>query len=363
MKIENLFAKRVTVADGLKVTLSPHFAYSVFGVRGRYDTVTSIGMYVPSLYPGTGFFAHPSDSKSYRLFVNEQKALTKQNLWTLIRGKECSFEKESVKLEQAINNATGINKTVLLTYQNAFQLAKEAESVARIVDAVKELIHRKHSNKYLVSVLSHYKNRYATLQHQVKSVQLHTDKVLTDEAMEKWKAVMEAFGKLVEARRIWHVVQEDGRESYHQVHFDLGIFNYMASPFDTPVMRDKDNVHYYLYSSMIIKARSNVDFDVIPLRDLEIEYSTVDLNTLETMPTFQALQQKKHRHKHHHSDHTDATSTLFATSGRDQVVGQILIPQMNLAFFVNRTGPAQDFVKAIREFQPYAVSPEELLGM
>ena len=49
--------------------------------------------------------------------------------------------------------------------------------------------------------------------------------------------------------------------------------------------------------------------------------------------------------------YTDAASTLFATTGRERVVGRIGIPQLGLVFFVNRTGPAEGFVKAINEFK------------
>lgn len=353
MKIEKLFAKRVSVADGLKVKVDPHFFFSTFGVRGRYETVTKTGQYIPSIHPGTGFFARPSDSSSYRHFVREQRKVTKQNLWTLIARKEPSFEREQKAVEAAIKQSTGNRSDFLSRYLSTLLIAKEAEMVDRCMRGIKDKLHKDRSNKFYSSVLSQYKGRYATLQHDVKSSQGDIANTLTDETRPYWQKVVETFELLAQARRLWHVVSTDEGDSYRQVFFDLGVFDYVHSPFDTPVMRDSEGLHYYLYPAGIIRARSNVDFDWFSLKDVDFEFSVVDLNTLDVTPTFGSSKKKKKKHHKGHQDyvHTDAASTLFATTGRERVVGRIGIPQLGLVFFVNRTGPAEDFVKAINDFK------------
>lgn len=355
MKIEQFFAKRVTVADGLKVRVNPHFFYSTFGVRGRYDTVTKTGLYVPSPHPGTGFFSHPSDSSSYRYFVRAQRQLIKQNFWTLLFKKEPSFAKEEKAVEMALSEAKGLKRNMLSQYHGALLIAKEAEMVDRYTSAIKERIHKKHSSKYLVSILSHYKSRYATLQHNIKLAQGNILDVLSDEQRDLWAQTVNGFDKLVEARRVWHVVNHDGTESYCQVFFDLGIFNFVQSPYDTPVMRDSEGIHYYIYPTAVVRARSNVDFDIFNLDEVDFEFSVIDLNTLDVQPTFGGSREKKKKRKHskhqHRYDHADAASALFATASHERVVGRIGIPQLDLVFFVNRTGPAEEFVTAINRFK------------
>ena len=147
-------------------------------------------------------------------------------------------------------------------------------------------------NKTLTSILSHYKSRIATLQHEVKSAQININEFMNGEALAEWGHVVEEFGKLVDSRRLWHVEYDGSRCYYHQVFFDMGIFDFVQSPFDTPVMRDSSGTHYYLYPTGLIKAQSSVDFEMIPIEDLNLEYGVVDLNTLENRPDFYGARKK-----------------------------------------------------------------------
>ena len=50
---------------------------------------------------------------------------------------------------------------------------------------------------------------------------------------------------------------------------DLGIFDFIKSPVDTPVFRTNKGETFYLYPNYVIRARSAVDFDIIPLTEVE----------------------------------------------------------------------------------------------
>ena len=342
----DIFRKRMTVAEGLRVPVSRHFFYSTFAVRGRYDSGSHMGGFVCEGTPGTGFFVRNSESHSYRRFVSALKKEQQQNIWTLLFGKEPNFDKEYKLVEAAFENANNDNvKRILSSYQNVISLAKDEEQLQRIVRAIKDKM-GDHPNKSLVSVISHYKSSIAGLERDVRSAQINYSKNMDESQLAAWTKVVEAFHLLVESRRLWSVFLDKDTPAYQQVFFDMGIFDYIQSPGDTPVMRDYENVHYYLYPDGMIVARSSVDFDFYKWQDMDFEFKVVDISTLAVRPQFNS---HSHKSKHKHSS-TDALSTLYGMS-HAQVVGEIYIPKIDRRFFVNHTGPAEDFCKAIKEYK------------
>ncbi|MBP5547884.1 MAG: hypothetical protein J6X58_03205 [Bacteroidales bacterium] len=346
MKLINLFRKRLTVADGLRLPVSGHFYYSTFAVRGRYDNSSLFSAFVCEGTPGTGFFVRNTESHSYRRFVDKCRAKNKQNLLTFILRKEPDFDKEYQRIEQVFSNLDDERKrNILASYQNVVSMAKDEEILQRIVRAIKDKMGN-HPKKSLVSVLTHYKSSIASMERDVRSVQINYNKTLSDGQKEEWAKVVEAFHNIVNARRVWSVYLEDNNPAYEQVFFDMGIFDYIQSPGDTPVMRDHRDLHYYLYPDCLVRARSSVDFDFYSWNEVEFSFSVVDISTLAVRPRFDS-------HKRHkHGDHSDALSTLYGVT-RQQVVGEIYCPALDLRFFVNHTGPAEDFVKAVNAWKNY----------
>ena len=345
MDLVQLFGKRLMVAEGLRLPVSRHFHYSTFAVRGRYENQTHLGTYICPGTPGTGFFVRNTESHSYRRFVTACRKKTEQNLITLIMRREPNFD----KIYNQINDAFALVKddksqNILSAYQNVVGLAKEEEQLQRIVRAIKDKMHG-HPNKSLVSVLTHYKSSIASLERDVRSAQINYSKLISPEQAEAWAKVVEAFHLLVDSRRVWSVYLNEDTPSYTQVFFDMGIFDYIQSPGDTPVMRDYRGIHYYLYPDGMIEAHSNTEFTFHPWSETNFEFNVVDISTLAVRPQFNSHSRKKSK-KHSH----DAISSLYGAS-RAQVVGEIYNPELNLRFFVNHTGPAEDFVKALKNYK------------
>ena len=342
-----IFKKRMTVAEGLRVSVSKHFYHSTFGVRGRHDKDTYLGGYVCEDVPGTGFFVRNSESHSYRRFVIAAKKRSKQNWWTLLSGKEPNFDKENKRIEEAFAKADNDKvKQILSNYQNVIGLAKDEELLQRIVRAVKDKM-GDHPSKSLVSVITHYKSSIAGLERDVRSAQMNYGKTMDEEHLAAWAKVVDAFHLLVESRRVWSVYVDNGSPAYKQVFFDRGIFDYILSPGDTPVMRDYAGVRYYLYPDGMVVARSSVDFDFYSWDKVDFQFKVVDISTLAVRPHFDDHSRKQ---KHHHGQSLDALSNLYGTT-RAQVVGEIYIPQIDRRFFVNHTGPAEDFCKVMKEYK------------
>lgn len=349
MNLRLITTKRMLVAEGVHARVSRHFNYNFFGVRGRYDNMTRTGSYVNSLEPGTGFFVHESDSHSYRHHVQHHKNKLRQSLWTFLLGKEPNYDKVISRTEKTFGKSLNDEqKAILSNYLNVVNMAKDVELMERIVRGVKDKIKKHRDDKSLTSILTRYKSRIATMQKDVPGVQLNLSNLLTAEQLEEWKQVTDAFMEISTCRRVWNVLSDRDDTSYQQVFFDMGIFDFIQSPFDTPVMRDVDNIHYYLYPQGLIKARNNWDFEVIPLENLECTFSVVDLNALDSMPVFSKGSSRK---KKKHSHHSDAMSALYGTTSKSMTVGQLYFPHLNLTFYCNHTQPVEKFVKALFAFK------------
>ena len=339
--------KKIRLSNGLRIKASRHFQYGLFGVRGRYETNARSGAFISSLQPGTGFFTHDLDSHSYRNFVHDEKRKIKQSLFTLLLGKEPSFDKEIARVEKAFEKGglDEVHTQVLSCYFSVLRLAKEEEINQRVVRGVKDKMGHRHTGKtsFYTSILSNYKSRIATLQHDVRGAQFNIKDSLSKEALECWSKVVEAFRELVEVRRLWEVV--DG-ESYEQVWFDFGIFDYIQSPFDTPMMRDSKGGLYFLYPQGVVRYRSNVDFDFVPLQSLDFEASILDLNTLSSANMVASVSRRSRQ------KHSDALSKLYATISKGRMsVGQMHCPQLGLTVCCNHLEPVDHFVKAFYAFK------------
>lgn len=339
--------KKVRLNNGIRLNVSRHFNYGDFGVRGRYVTPTRTGVYVNTHEPGVGFFVHSLDSHSYRYFVKAEQKKLKQNFWTLLLGKEPSFKKESKRVEKALNSGkcSPVQKQILSQYQVVLNLAEKEEYFERLIAALKKKMHV-HRNSgqaaYISSILSSYKTQVATLQHDVKGSQLNIKEMLSPEALEAWRKVVDAFYELVDVRRIWQVVDGD---SYEQVFFDLGIFDFIQSPFDTPMMRDSKGGLYFLYPQGLICHRTNVDFDFIPMNELQVSGGSLDINML-------AGGYDTQNHRGHRHSHSDAMSTLFTTVSKgNMAVGEFRIKNLDLTFCCNHVSNVINFVQALDEFR------------
>ena len=250
-----IFGKRITVAEGMRLRVSRHFSYSTFAVRGRHDNKLHLGNYICEWFPGTGFFARNSESHSYNRFVGECRKKLKQSFGTLLLKKEPNFDKEYARVAAVIDKCgDGRKREILASYQSVLTLAKEEELLQRIVRAIKDKM-GDHSDKRYVSVLMHYKSSIAGLQHDASAAQIDYSREMSEERVAAWRQVVDAFHLMVESRRVWSVYSVDDTPAYEQVFFDMGIFDYIQVPGDTPVMRDHRGVHYYLLPDGIVEAR------------------------------------------------------------------------------------------------------------
>ena len=314
--------KRVKVTEGLYIKQSNHFFYSDFGVRDSGTYQHSGRRYVCTGVPGTGFIERESESHSYHKFVRGLLAKQTNSYWRMFLGLEPSYQRELKRAKAALSQATDpLKRQILDSYVNALTVGATEERMQRVVRGIKDKMGHK-SNKFLVSVMSHYKNKMGQMGHDMRAVQMNVKNICTPEQYDAYIKMCEAFEPVAGCRRVWHT-NDNTREVYQQVFFDMGIFDFIRSERLLPIMRDSNGVHYYLLPTHMIVARSTVDFDLVPLKGL-----TIVCQEMAIQETVEVISSRL----------GDAASMMR-------------IPELNLTWHFNHVRPIMQFIGAYEALQ------------
>ena len=307
------------VTEDTRVRVSNHFFYTDFGVRDRL-----YGMrYVCAGSPGTGFFERETESQSYHEFVSTHLAARHATYLDLLLGREPNFDRELARATAALKSEDDADKLrILESYSNALAVGRQEERLQRYIRGVKDKMGHRSTKRY-VSLISHFKRRIQQLDKDMRGVQLNVTEGLPTQVKQAYQHMVQAFVEMSErCRRVWSYRDEE-RGIFRQVFFDLGIFDYIRSEYGLPLMRDAKGVAYYILPDKLLVARSNTDFDLIPLKGL-----TVVVQEMSIQEPTQLLSDKM----------IDAACMLQ-------------IPALGLTFYFNHAHVVVDFVRALDELK------------
>ena len=312
----------VKVTEGLYVKVTRHFHYSDFGVRTNGEQRYTGRRYIQGWAPGTGFFVRDSESHTYRQFVRKQVSRQRPRYWRFLLGMEPDFVKEIKAVGDALAVCSDSYKRQLLeSYQNALSVARVEERMQRIIRGIKNKIGHK-SNKFFVSVLSHYKSKVAQLEADMKSVEYDVKDHCSPATYAAYTEMVEAFIKLAACRRVWHY-NDEVKGNFVQVHFDLGVFDYIRSENFLPVMRDSLGVHYYILPDCVLVAHSSVDFEIVPHSEVSIIFQELSIE--------------------------EPVEVLSSRLG--DAASMIRIPRFNVTYYFNHVRPVVCFTEAYEKLK------------
>lgn len=310
--------KYIKVTEGLHVWASNHFNYSDFGIRDLGEHRYSGRRYIMELGPGSGFIERESESHSYHQNVRKRLAKQKPRYWSMLFGQEPDFDRTFSAVDKAMASCSDPTKRrILENYQNALSVARTEERIQRIIRGIKKKMGHK-SNKFMVSVMSHYKSKVNHLEKEMESVELHVKDLCSSETYVAYEEAVDAFVRVMACRRIWHY-NEKVRGRFSQVYFDLGTFNYIQSETYLPLLRDSQGTIFFLLPDSLIAARSSTDFDVIPLKDLTIVFQELSIE--------------------------EPVEVLSSRLG--DAASMIKIPALDLTFYFNHVRPVAHFVECL----------------
>lgn len=319
---------RTEIAPGIYLDLSKVGVSTTIGVRG--SSLTHHGQYVNTGIPGTGFYertklvhthqahaplsngsADPQTAHANTLVVAIAMAigvfcislafsfLEGCIVWAVFvvllifvatisgmagdKSKEVDHSLWIYKAKATLPKLQGETKEVLKNFIDCYELASQIEYETKVVNALEEKL-RGASNAKLEQLLWEHQSKLEELNRQLADVQIDVDAPLTDEEKEAYGKVCDAFEQAMHSAYTWFVapsnygspakphVQTIGKRRRASAY--VGVFDYLKSNFDVPVL-DAGDTQYYIYPKFVIKASNVCEFEVYPLTPSAITVSIV----------------------------------------------------------------------------------------
>lgn len=339
---------RTEIAPGIYLDLSKVGVSTTIGVRG--SSLTHHGQYVNTGIPGTGFYertklvhthqahaplsnasADPQTAHANTLVVAIAMAigvfcislafsfLEGCIVWAVFvvllifvatisgmagdKSKEVDHSLWIYKAKATLPKLQGETKEVLKNFIDCYELAKQIEYETKVVKALEEKL-RGASNAKLEQLLWEHQSKLEELNRQLADVQMDVDAPLTDEEKEAYGKVCDAFEEAMHSAYTWFVApsnygspakphaQTTGKRRRASAY--VGVFDYLKSNFDVPVL-DAGDTQYYIYPKFVIKASNVCEFEVYPLTPSAItasivKYAEAEVNPLDAHSTEEAWQ-------------------------------------------------------------------------
>lgn len=363
----------------MNIWITNHYTPNLFGIRGNYESSYKSGQYVEMFAPGTGFFVRNGSSNAYKTFCKMEREKLKHSYWDMVRGKEFSFDDQIERIHDAqkeliakhraeigTNPCIAAKARILESISNVMPHAQEAELHEREIQGIRDLCHRRGKlSSYQSHVMSNIKSRIARLGHDVRSIQLMVANMAGKDKYEAFGKVVIAFSEMAQSHRIWHARENfsELENSLEQVFFDLGIFNFIQAPLMTPLMRDSYDNYIFLYPDNIIVARSAEDFDVYDIRDVHFVYHDKPYEMISSQVLGSYETYDNDHHTHHSRSYDDFGSGLLVSKDtvnsieedkaehrRSRIVGELIIKELNMKFYVRDAKSTYKFCEALEEY-------------
>lgn len=291
------------------------------GVLSEGDSSFNLSNYVSEGTPGSGFFMHQTESRSYHKYCLALQAAERPSYWKMLTGKEFSFKKEIKRVDSAHAATLGNHETsqsiltkelILSSYRSCLDIIAVAEETNRVCDAVHRMAHIYTSDHRYSHVLHRYRRQLSLIEREVRATQLDLAKMYPAEMIDRYREVTAKFLVMAQkCRRIWDLTSpgQDGHRLAH-VYFDNGIFDYMQVKGYISKMNTGRGETYYLLPEHILRARSTTDFELLPLNNI---------------------------------------SFMFHPVG-DNVQSEVAIPELGLSFRFSKINEVKEFVDAINNY-------------
>lgn len=328
---------RTEIAPGIYLDLSKVGVSTTIGVRG--SSLTRNGQYVNTGIPGTGFYertklvhthqahaplsnssADPQTAHANTLVVAIAMAigvfcislafsfLEGCIVWAVFvvllifvavisgmagdKSKEVDPSLWIYKAKATLPKLQGETKEVLKNFIGCYELARQIEYETKVVNALEDKM-RGASNAKLEQLLWEHQSKLEELNRQLADVQMDVDAPLTDKEKEAYGKLCDAFEQVMHSAYAWFVApsnygsptephaQTIGKR--RQASAYVGVFDYLKSDFDVPVL-DTGDTQYYIYPKFVIKASNVCEFEVYPLTPSAITASIVKHAEAEVKP-------------------------------------------------------------------------------
>lgn len=397
------YRKKIEITPDISLNVTKKGISTSFGVRETSITAEKNGTYFNTGIPGTGIYskkktggrkaknASPPNSTKTKantseaiqgclillsiaaiiglFFFNITAGLVGFTIFFIITAILANSSKKK-KVEQfiqskidlakaAIEQATNpIQKTILQSFVSCVELSKKADEKEAIINALQTKLAKK-ENIILQEQLIQYEAELSNLYKELEKVQFDADKNLSDIEKQQFSKLCDSFENLLECQKTWIITSsnkstelkfpDSSSVNREVITFDTGVFNYIKSNFDIPMLRDNTGIIYYIYPQFIIKAVSFCDFQIIPKETINIDYSNQHFIEKKKYPSDSEIIS----YTYQHVDKDGGPDKQFSNNPRYPILiyGKLDISPLDLSFYFSNTKLANLFANALKKYK------------
>ena len=340
------YRKRVRIAPGVHLNLSRRGVSTTIGVRGASVNFGKKGMYVNTGIPGTGFYnrqkisggrgrphasvkrnIHTSPSGggqllgygcagilallflfmgliwlieekqiftgiiflSFALYVVVGAILINTSISAKPKAPSINWVDQAKRM---LPRTSGTARSILQNFIQCYELAQQIDEESAIVQGLEKKLSKK-PNEQLERLLKDCRGVLTKRMRQLEATQINVDSQLSEEEKAAYSRLCERFEALLSTDKIWLITDEvltTQRKAFSNISIKrceasiyVGVFNFLKSAFDIPVL-DSGDARYYIYPKFIIKATDVCHFYVYPHDLGRLTTATVNYQESEARP-------------------------------------------------------------------------------
>ena len=340
------YRKRVRIAPGVHLNLSRRGVSTTIGVRGASVNFGKKGMYVNTGIPGTGFYnrqkisggrgrphasvkrnIHTSPSGggqllgygcagilallflfmgliwlieekqiftgiiflSFALYVVVGAILINTSISAKPKAPSINWVDQAKRM---LPRTSGTARSILQNFIQCYELAQQIDEESAIVQGLEKKLSKK-PNEQLERLLKDCRGVLTKRMRQLEATQINVDSQLSEEEKAAYSRLCERFEALLSTDKIWLITDEmltTQRKAFSNISIKrceasiyVGVFNFLKSAFDIPVL-DSGDTRYYIYPKFIIKATDVCHFYVYPHDLGRLTTATVNYQESEARP-------------------------------------------------------------------------------
>lgn len=330
------YRKRVKVAPGVYMNITKNGISTSVGVRGASMTFGKNGTYLNTGIPGTGFYnrqriggpatpcvcySQPSTptvhSKGTYTFTGVLcacaaiacLALAPIGLIGTVIFATGTWANFSNRNKYYGNKFNGENDSPSFIAEAKAALASATDerqkkilsnfiATVETIDAIEDEEHileslNKKPEKNAELIASH-SAELATLKNKLEATEYDADKSVSTEVLTSYENMCQSFEQLLTSQKIWiqrskvqNLVAKSSAASIvdlKEITFGVGVFNYIKSKFDVPVIPLGSQL-LYLYPEFAILSTSPSRFEIINYNDITLNFTTIRFNEPGVFPT------------------------------------------------------------------------------
>lgn len=340
------YRKRVRIAPGVHLNLSRRGVSTTIGVRGASVNFGKKGTYVNTGIPGTGFYnrqkilggrgrphasvkrnIHTSPSGGGQLLgygcagilallflfmgliwlIDEKQILSgiiflSFALYVVVGAILINTSISAKPKAPSINwvdqakrmlpRTSGTARSILQNFIQCYELAQQIDEESAIVQGLEKKLSKK-PNEQLEHLLKDCRGVLTKRMRQLEATQINVDSQLSEEEKAAYSRLCKRFEALLSTDKIWLITDEmltTQRKAFSNISIKrceasiyVGVFNFLKSAFDIPVL-DSGDTRYYIYPKFIIKATDVCHFYVYPHDLGRLTTATVNYQESEARP-------------------------------------------------------------------------------